>query len=338
MAQRRRRATLCLGIALAGASCRSGATAPAQPADPEDVRVAPVIAPVERSGLELAWWITHDPDGALGPTLLGLAATDQRFDADTLERLRAHGLRPVRLAESALLDLTVAAPPILGIDRLWLGLASDWTPGRLPAPLDPSAPRSIEGIGRPVPPGALRLLWRSYLAAEGLDPVLRIDLLGQAISPDHARARFDASRAALPRAIDAGPALDAVRATIVMRPGEVVVLVGEAPDADWNAPAAAPRAYDPDAPPPGVAVPAPEPAPDPVLFDADDPPPITTTPEPVETPPVPPKPRPVLRTFGQTLLTPPIPGDASRPGRMIVVVIPRIPERIEIIGRPRAAE
>ena len=328
-------ASAMIGIAVACAACTSTDTPAAAPPAEEDVRVVPVIAPVERPGLEVAWWITSDPDGALGPTLRDLASADQRMDAAALDRLRLAGIRPVRLTEAALFDLTVAAPPIRGIDRLWIGLAAQWTAARLPPPMDAATPRPITTLGVSAPPGALRLLVRSYLAAEQLDPVLRIDLVGQVISPDYARDRFSAAESRLPRPIDAGPIVDAVRATMVLRPGEVVVLIADAPEADWSTPAAAPGAYDPNAPPPGMALPAPPPEPE--LLDADDQPSIHQgQPSPTIAPALPPRAPPQRSTFGQAMLTTPIPGDPSKPGRLVVVLIPQVPDQIEIIPRARA--
>ena len=324
-----------IGIGFACAACSStGNEAAAPPPAADDVRVVPVIAPVERPGLEVAWWITHDPNGAVGPALRELATGDQRMDAETADRLRLAGIRAVRLTDAALLDLTVAAPPIRGIERLWIGLAPQWTAARLPPPMDPTTPRPIVPLGASAPPGALRLLVRSYLGAEQLDPVLRVDLLGQVISPSYARDRFSAAENRLPRPIDAGPTFDAVRATMVLRPGEVVVLIADAPEADWSAPAAAPGAYDPNAPPAGMALPAPPPSPE--LLDADDQPSIVQTPSPTITPALPPRAPPQRSTFGQAMLTTPVPGDPSRPGRLVMVLIPQVPAEFEIIPRSRA--
>lgn len=332
MRKRRARApvlSLALACLTAGA-CRSSGPPDSSPVERE-VRVAPIIAPAQRSGLEVAWWITEDRDAALGPKLLALAPPDQRFDPDTIERLRAAGLRPVRLDEPALLELTSAAPPVGGIDRLWIGLESNWTPARLPTPMDATAPRPIESIGTHAAPGALRLLWRAYIAAEDLDPVLRVDMLGQVISTSYARDRFDATRARLPRPIDAGPTVENTRSTFVLRPGEVIVLVGEAPGADWSAPPAAPSLYDPDAPPPGVGIEVAPPERTPI--DAYDPPPPPESPTIERTPPLPQREAPAPRTFGQALLTAPVPGDPTRAGRLIVVLIPQVPEQLQIIPR-----
>jgi len=327
--------------------------APSEAAAPPDdsVRVAPVIAPVARYGLEITWWTADDSDASLGSTLHGLALPDQRIDPDTLDRLRVQGIRPVRIAESSLLELTSAAEPTAGIERVWIGLAPDWTPTRFPAPLGATDVRMVPGLSAPTAIGMLRLLWRAYIGAEGLAPVLRMDLTGQAISADFARARMSdrnarsGGEARLPRPVDAGPMIDALNSTLVFRPGEVIVIVADNPDADWSA---KPRPSvsdfdDPDAPPPP---PPPSPMPltaeEPEPLDADDQPPAPRTPSDAPTSAntimgSAPEELPIAKrnTFGELLLTPELPTRPGRPGKLIIALIPQIPETLELIPEPR---
>jgi hypothetical protein len=263
------------------------------------------MSPVVRGaddGLEMWWWVVSDEYNSATAVLAPFTERDSPLTPEDRERLRLGGLRVVPVS-NAELDAIQARLPIIGsVQRQWLGQIPDWS-DMLQGPERQSRTPVDVGDGlMNLEPGRLRMLMRCWIEPGSASSVgwpeaaLRVEFVPQHIPFVRGKQATDVPGAPARRMEDAGLLFTRFAASMALRRGEAVLLVPEAPTADWSAP---PR---PPADPTGLG-------------------PIG----PMGPPAVPPQ------TIGEAMLaSPPDPRTGKRV-RAIIVLIARAPEKYELI-------
>jgi len=230
-------AGLCLGALLAGcagreAPTRDGAVAPA----PEP---APAAAFGPR-GLEVQVWIVDDLGGQVAGVLAELEEPAGVIDSADARRWRDSGLRvvgvPADRVEELRGRLRLAAP----VRREWVGQVLAWRPVALGPELVRERVTTATGPLW-VDSGRLRLMTRAWAAPRvraGQAPAseLRLEFVPQLVLPGGAQTLAEIEsrlRGELPTPGEDGPVLEGLALSVAVGAGEALIIVGEAPDADW---------------------------------------------------------------------------------------------------------
>jgi hypothetical protein len=216
--------------------------------------------------------------------------------------------------------------------ELTLAQSSRWTPIAMGSPLpDPGVVRVHDGL-LTLDGGRLRLLLRCYAAPWGESPdgtvpaALRVDLVPQHETENRPKSEFAAVlEAPRVRTIeDAGQILTSLAFESLVGPGDVLLIVPEAPNAVWRG---SPSDLDVESPGANASETPAEPVGDPGPLALDKPaPPLP--PERIEFGAGPKPPRP--KTVGEWILTDASDlSDATR--RLIVVIDPILPAEFRLL-------
>ncbi|MFG0247223.1 MAG: hypothetical protein ACF8MF_14355 [Phycisphaerales bacterium JB052] len=205
----------------------------------EYVSDASLSDPDTRLGLEVRLLVVDDTDYDTARVLREINASGISqgwVDPDTRALWSKWGFRliavPLDRLDSALATLT----PVRPLSVQWLGEFSAWRPLVRSGENRQSSVRVGEST-RSIEPGRPSLIARSWsvpqLSDGGVDRVLRVDLGMQVeagkgnayeLIPDRRRRTLD----------DQGLVIDELLSTLVLHGDHALVIVGEAPDADWS--------------------------------------------------------------------------------------------------------
>lgn len=260
-------------------------------------------------GLETLWWIADDSGGAVGRKLAAYVGNKPALDDAELARLRAMGLRAVVVPLKELDGLRASMTAAGQTQRRWLGQLPDWTvlvqglnyPQGLVAMVGKS---KVE-----LDPGRLRWLVRAWTtpvtrmegSEQRIGAALHAELVPQMeeTTPRYERLLEQAAKDGKLTLRSTGPERDGLmiesaRITLEMETSDAVVLVPESPEVDWLA-----EVEPSDRTGRSAAASGPTPG--------------------------------ATITLGEAMLS----QDTAAGGRVKVVValIPRLPERFRLIGR-----
>ncbi|MEZ6241425.1 MAG: hypothetical protein R3B57_00115 [Phycisphaerales bacterium] len=235
-------AWVCLGGALAGCANRRAEPTPTSGADqtPATTNSAPEPAALGPRGLEVQVWIVDDLGGQVAGVLSELEEPASTIDAGDARRWRDSGLRVVGVSPDQvdrIRDrLQLAAP----VRREWLGQVLAWRA------LAQGPGLNRERIATATGPvwvdaGSLRLMARAWASprvrpgrAAAAD--LRLELVPQLVVPKGAQTLSEIEsrlRGELPTPSEDGPILERLALAVGLDGSEALIIVGEAPDADW---------------------------------------------------------------------------------------------------------
>lgn len=204
-------------------------------------------------GLEVMIWLTDADDRTVSDALArDPDSVPPEVDAKALARWHSSGLRLLHIPARDLPARLLAALPAqaTGVDKNWLGQAYAWTPLVTGPSFTNGTPVSTDQGPRKLDAGTLRLLMRCWLApggegsglgvggGDGVPAVLRVELI-----PQHMHSRNTLEPLLRPTDISAlgqGEVFERLTLTMAARPGEAMVIVGEAPEAEWSSPGSAP--------------------------------------------------------------------------------------------------
>jgi hypothetical protein len=254
------------------------------------------------AGLEMHWWIVAGDSGPIAAALRPYLDRPIPVPDTLRDRWRASGLRlvsvPLGDLDAISRNLSLVGP----VERQWLGQRPAWTD----AVRGPYLPRgcliSVDSGDVMLQPGRLRLLarcWAMPMPAgdDGVPAGLRLEL-----APQHAefvtpetRIEVDTGLRPRLRTEDEGMIFTRLVLEMIAVEGEALLIVPEPPHVDWT-----------------------------VVLSGD-----AASPPPQAGPPIIPTP-----TLGEAMLS--IPAvDAARGARAIIVLVPRTPERFELIRGAR---
>ena len=270
---------------------------------PAQVAPAPVVRGSE-SGIEVVWWVVDDREGALAAAIRPYLDRPVPASLDQVRLWRANGLHVFALPSSALDGIRSALPVLGPVQRQWLGLLSEWAEVVKGPELAPGQYAGLDSGVLRLEPGRLRLLARCWNVPDLARTVestpaalLRIELMPQLAE----RRRRDALAALVEPspavASDAGLAFPRLTLSLTADGADAIVIVGAPPSHDWALASPPPRPQTPH-----DAVPV-----------------VPFGPPPPEAP-----------TLGELMLTG-VPLDAAETTRVVLVVLPRVAERFELI-------
>ncbi len=254
------------------------------------------------AGLEMHWWIVSGDGGSVGAALHRYVDRPIPVPEAMRERWRLSGLRlvsvPLAELESVSRELPLAGP----VERQWLGQRPAWTDAVRGPHLPHGILLSLDSGDVMLEPGRLRLLarcWAMPLPAgeESVAAGLRLELAPQHALMERPESRIEVDSGLRPRARteDEGMIFHRLVLEMIAVDGEALLIVPEAPGVDWN------------------------------LVPSGD----VSRPGPAAGPPLTPTP-----TLGEAMLS--LPGvEASRGARAIIVLVPRTPEKFELIREGR---
>ncbi len=236
----------CVFVVAAVGGCRGRwrARAPEAPAG-EVVGAPPVTAPLETArgprGLEVQLWVVDDLGGQVAAVLAGLDEPALALDAGDARRWRDSGLRVVGLpagqVDHVRSQLQLAAP----VRREWLGQVLAWRPVALGPGLVGERLITADGPA-PIDEGRLRLMARAWVRprivpGHEASAELRVELVPQFVEPRGAQTLSEIEsrlRGELPTVREDGPVLERLGLAASLDGREALIIVGEAPNADWS--------------------------------------------------------------------------------------------------------
>lgn len=284
--------TLMVLFALVGCG---GTTEPRGPQPPSPAQ--PGVRGAD-AGLEMHWWIVSGDGRPVGATLAPYVERPIPVPDTMRERWRLSGLRLVSVP-TAELDAIARTLPLAGpVERQWLGQRPAWTD----AVRGPHMPRggliTLDAGDLLLPPGRLRMLARCWAmpmpaADKGVPAGLRLELAPQHAESitPEARIEMDTGLRPRPRIEDEGMVFTRLVLEMIAVEGEALLIVPESRDAEWGT-----------VPSGDLSLPPPQSGP------------------PLVRPP----------TLGEAMLSLPA-VDAARGARAIVVLVPKTPERFQLI-------
>jgi hypothetical protein len=310
---RRRCALVAALAALAGGltGCAGGSGHTAAPPTQADALSAPVVRGVE-AGLEARLWVVENRSGVLAGALRDYPAPAAADPAE-LETWRRNGFRVLEVPLEDLETVLAGLPTIGPRHREWLGLLPEWVEAVKGAQLAGQQPVRLDSGPVMLGPGGLRLVTRCWTTpapgpisgdqAAGPAALLHIEVMPELVGPRRAE-RDEIARlldgGVAPRSGVRGMAFDRLRLSLTASGGSALVIVPEDPEVDWRADAEGrpESGLDPDA---ARALVGPR--------------------------------MPKAPTLGELMLTslalPESVGDA----RVVVVLVPRVPERFNLLPR-----
>jgi len=310
-------------------------------------------------GIELHWWLARDQDGDIARALAPYDASTDFLPEETRERLRLSGIRAVAVPLSEVFVIHQIAPPRAGWSRRWLGQETNWVQLVRSRSVSAGTRSSVYGSQQRLPGGVLRMVGRGWMqprsvrTEEGrrIEAVMHMQVGAQIQQRDpesERRNRFEIPDPTVRTLIEEqGPFIDEIELAISVPRGYAIVLTTDWPEDDWSnidgvtrdnlieelrrrearadadesAPVddsarfgptpAEPTEADPEAPDESAQVFDTLDAPMPSLEDSFGP----------RAAPVP--------TIGQLLLE--TRDSLSRPLRGVVILIPRLPERLQLL-------
>lgn len=297
------------GLAGCGSGGSAGTTHVEAGAAEAEVDLSPVVRGAEE-GLEARLWAIEGRPGLLA-AVLGEFGPPASADPGQVSRWQQNGLRVVEVPLDRL-DWVRAQLPTMGpINREWLGMLPEWVEvvkgptlaGERHIRLD----SGVVGLG----PGRLRMMARCWAMPSaglrdeqaGVGSVLQIELMPELRIPRQAHDESlgmlfeDSVSSGEPGA--RGIAFDRLVLACRSSGAHAIVIVAESADADWSEPA-------PGRPESDLA--------GQTVFG----PPAVVAP-----------------TLGDVLLTNLTAPDVSGDARMVIVLVPRVPERFGVLPRSR---
>lgn len=312
-----------------------GTPAPAAPANPA-LEASPVVLGGD-NGLEVQYWVAAGGPGEMWAAFAEFRSTPVPVDAGALQMLQENGLRVLAVPVDRLPEVQRRLAVIGAVQRQWLGQAPSWVDAAA-GPLREGGQTIALHDGRlRLGPGRLRLLLRGWtLPAPAASEEARGAALHLEMVPQHQESRpttgglGDALRPQPRAPEDEGVLFTRMALTARLKGDLALVLVPETPGVEWKEP------------------PPPEPEPEPAPAPAPAAPPIgrVSRVDPAASAPAsPPPPAPVHAADATAEVGPPgvaLPslGEAmlmsrteSRTVRAVVVLVPRVPQRFDLLGR-----
>ncbi|HZW08277.1 MAG TPA: hypothetical protein VFF69_00100 [Phycisphaerales bacterium] len=275
---------------------------------PEEDPISPVVRGAE-AGLEARLWVVENGGGALPRAFRGFPPPAGAEPA-VIELWRRNGFRVLGVPLDRLETLRHQVPTIGPLHQQWLGLLPEWVEVVKGARLGPAQRVALDNGPVELGPGRLRLLSRCWAAPSvGAQPdgspagaVLRLEVMPE-LEMDAPSDPLERLLAGAPEGPDAAPdgiAFD--RLLLSLSPGDAtaVVIVPEDPALDWAAAGQARPESIGDARAQG-----PEFGPQ-----------APTTP-----------------TLGELMLTSLALPESASDARIVVVLVPRVPDRFELLPR-----
>ena len=274
-----------------------------------EVDLSPVVRGAEE-GLEARLWAIEGRPGLLA-AVLGEFGPPASADARQVARWKENGLRVVEVPLDRL-DWVRAQLPTMGpINREWLGMLPEWVEVVKGPTLTRERPIRLDSGVVGLGPGRLRMMARCWAMPSagllndqaGVGSVLQIELMPELRIPRQAHDESlgmlfeDTVSSGEPGA--RGIAFDRLVLACRSSGEHAIVIVAESADADWSEPA-------PGRPESELAAPT--------VFG----PPAVVAP-----------------TLGDVLLTNLTAPEDSGDARMVIVLVPRVPERFGVLPRSR---
>lgn len=261
-----------------------------------DPRAPRVLGPPDRPPPDLT---VIDPRADLEPVLLPYLDRPLPIDPDAARRWADSGLRLVAVPRRDLPRLEAQLRLVGAVQRQWMGQLPIWTQIARGPSRGPTA-ATIDAAPQNLPAGAPRLLARAWIVprhAEGhLAAALRLELVPHIATRDRRPTRRldELTPPVTTSPLDEGATIDALALGATLLGEEALLIIPEDPGSPWREPAA-----DAFAPPPPDR-PAPK--------------------------------GPAEPTALGPLMLWPTPADADAPRvRQVLVLIPRVPPRFELL-------
>lgn len=230
---------LCGGLLLGcGAKPRPAPVVPSAPAP----TAPPPIVTTAQDGLEVHWWIADDTDGAVGAVLSEFVEPALPADLSVRARWNANGLRLVQVPIERFGELESRLPATRTRTRLWVGWVTSWTEVLRGRRAGGASALIIDGQRSLLPLGALRLIARSWPAPSepsgnqswGDRPAARLELACQLVveAPLTATDVFEQPR--LTDVPDEGPVFRQLTLETLLDARFAYVVTSEAPGILWT--------------------------------------------------------------------------------------------------------
>jgi len=173
-----------------GSGCAGSVSAqPPAPVEPPPAEVDEAVQPVvmgAESGLEVRVWRVNADESALAGVISEVAEPAPALDAATEDRLRASGLRLVKVRAHAILRLRAMLRVSGRVDRRWLGQPTEWVEAARGSEFRSERVLMLEGERARIGAGALRLLVRAWTGPSPAGPALRLNMAVQNLEPRRA--------------------------------------------------------------------------------------------------------------------------------------------------------
>ncbi len=292
-----------------------------------------------RDGLELWWWVVTDrrsvpgvlpPAGSIGPidpatpalpppafevsdlksgveeVLLPYIEREVPMVPAERERWKQSGLRLISVPAVDLPRIQSRLRTVGPAQRQWFGERPEWTDAVTgPSSELPRVVRVMEQT-RSLPPGALRLLLRCWVAPEwataegGPGAVLRVEMIPEHHADEHRERRglsLSNEGARVSSRPDLGSAFTELLSRVSLREGEACLIVPESPGVDWAEERPETSA---EAPVQGFGPPS-----------------------------------PAIPTLGEAMLSSAAFPDGGRRLRVVLVLVPHVPDRFQLTSHTR---
>lgn len=199
-------------------------------------------------GLELHWWLSRDSEAAVARALAPYDTPVDFIPAATAERLRLSGLRVIAVPLSEVFVVHQVAPPAPGSgwSRRWLGQAPDWVQLVRSRSVAAGTRTTVYGSEQQLTGGILRLLGCGWMQPhsverEGerrIEAVMHIEIAAQIQrvrdEEDRSNPFLRPSLDVLTPLSDEGPLIEDALLSLTVPRGYALVLTTESPDADWS--------------------------------------------------------------------------------------------------------
>ncbi len=294
-----RRVIACLLATLAACLGACAGPRPHPPAPP-----APVVRGAE-SGIEVSWWVVDDREDALAATIREHLGRNVPAPQEQVELWRANGLHVFAVPVTAVESLRSRLPVLGPVQRQWLGLLPEWAEVVKGPELSSERYVGLDSGVLRMEPGRLRLLARCWTApdlsrADGSGPaaLLRLELMPQLLERRRRDAIAPLTEQDVSGAAVSGLSFPRLTLSLTADGGDALLVVGAPPGHDWSVGSPALRPETPQ---------------DTALVSPFGPPP------------------PGAPTIGELMLTGAPLSSSSETTRVVVVVLPRVSERFELI-------
>ncbi|MCL4740875.1 MAG: hypothetical protein KJZ54_01595 [Phycisphaerales bacterium] len=299
----RRPATPLLAAAILAAAL-SACTGPNSGNPPAPVAPAPVVRGSE-SGIEVALWVVDDREAAIAAAIRAHLDRPVPAPPDQVRLWRANGLHVFAIPPAAVEEVRSALPVLGPVQRQWLGLLSEWAEVVKGPDLGPGRYAGLDSGVLRLEPGRLRVLARCWNVPDLTRTVestpaalLRLELMPQLVESRRRDAPAPLAEPGPAAALHAGLTFPRLTLSITADGADAIVIVGAPPDHDWTLASPPPRPETPrDADPASPFGPPPPGAP----------------------------------TLGELMLTGAPISAAAETTRVVLVVLPRVAQRFELI-------
>ncbi|MEL7474115.1 MAG: hypothetical protein AAGK04_12425 [Planctomycetota bacterium] len=187
----------------------------------------------DRDGLEVRWWVVEERGQALASTLAAYADRPSPIGELRAESLRESGLRLVVVSREEAEAIHNALPTVGADVRQWLGELTLWTEVVKGPSLPASAIRTHLG-SEAISAGRVRMLARCYRLPGGGGEGMRLELAPQLERRDRLDAELRIALGESAGLETAGRVFSSLAMSWSPPPGEVYLLVPEAPSVDWR--------------------------------------------------------------------------------------------------------